>query len=185
MKKHYLLFLLLPFFGQSQEINYQDLKTNIDKVKLYLTAGQMTHEQDVKLTKGRNKLIFSGISAYADPQSIQFKGENDYKLVSVSTEMDFLAAEEFNPRISVFKDSLESLNDEQQSVSDNLDAYFAEQAVLNTNRDLGGKSESLTVAQIREAADFYRERTLKVNQAITKLKKRRRKLKVQIAADSS
>jgi uncharacterized protein (TIGR02231 family) len=180
MKKHYLLFLLLPFFGQSQEINYQDLKTNIDKVKLYLTAGQMTHEQDVKLTKGRNKLIFSGISAYADPQSIQFKGENDYKLVSVSTEMDFLAAEEFNPRISVFKDSLESLNDEQQSVSDNLDAYFAEQAVLNTNRDLGGKSESLTVAQIREAADFYRERTLKVNQAITKLKKRRRKLKVQI-----
>ena len=180
MKKHYLLFLLLPFFGQSQEINYQDLKTNIDKVKLYLTAGQMTHEQDVKLTKGRNKMIFSGISAYADPQSIQFKGENDYKLVSVSTEMDFLAAEEFNPRISVFKDSLESLNDEQQSVSDNLDAYFAEQAVLNTNRDLGGKSESLTVAQIREAADFYRERTLKVNQAITKLKKRRRKLKVQI-----
>jgi len=180
MKKRYLLFILLPFFGQSQEINDQDLKTNIDKVKLYLTAGQMTHEQDLKLSKGRNRLIFSGISAYADPQSIQFKGEKDYKLVSVSTEMDFLAAEEFNPRISVLKDSLESLNDEQQSVSDNLDAYFAEQAVLNTNRDLGGNNESLTVTQIREAADFYRARTLEVNRAITKLKKKRRKLKAHI-----
>ena len=180
MKKISFLFLLLPFFGLSQQINSQVVKSTIDEVKLYLTAGQMTHEQEVKLTKGRNKLIFSGISAYADPQSIQFKGEGTYKLVSVSTEMDFMAAEEFNPRISVLKDSLESLKDEEQNVNDILDSYFAEQAVLNTNRDLGGKEQSLTVAQIREAADFYRKRTLEVNQAITKLKKKRRKLKEQI-----
>ena len=180
MKKISFLFLLLPFVGLSQQINNQVIKTNIDKVKLYLTAGQMTHQQDLKLTEGRNKLIFSGISAYADPQSIQFKGEGAYKLVSVSTEMDFLAAEEFNPRISVLKDSLESLKDEEQNVNDILDSYFAEQAVLNTNRDLGGKDQNLTVAQIREAADFYRQRTLKVNQAITKLKKKRQELKGQI-----
>ena len=180
MKRLHILLFLLPFYGLSQDINDQVVKTNIDEVKLYLTAGQMTHKQDIQITKGRNKLIFSGISAYADPQSIQFKGESAYTLVSVSTEMDFLAAEEFNPRISVLKDSLEELKDEQQNVNDILDSYYAEQAVLNTNRDLGGKNENLTVTQIREAADFYRKRTLEINREITKLKKQRRKLSAQI-----
>ncbi len=179
MKQLHFLFLLLPFMGQSQ-IASQVLKTNIDEVKLYLTAGQMTHHQDVKLSRGRNKLIFSGISAYADPQSIQFTGSQDYSLVALSTEMDFLAAEEFNPRISDLKDSLETLRDEHQNVNDILDSYLAEQAVLNTNRDLGGNNQNLTVAQIKEAADFYRKRTLEINQEITKLKKKRHRLDLQI-----
>src|SRR5690606_11191306 len=78
--------------------------------------------------------------------------------------------------ISVLKDSLESLSDAYQNNQDILDSYFAEQAVLNTNRDLGGNSQNLTVAQIKEAGEFYRKRTLEINQAITKLKKEKRKL---------
>lgn len=164
---------LLPLWGSAQNTNEQVVKSNIDEVKLYLTAGQMTHKQEVKLTKGRNRLIFSGISAFADPQSIQFSGSTGYKLVSISTEMDFMAAEEFNPRISELKDSLEALQEERQYVVDVLDSYLAEQAVLNTNRDLGGNSQNLTVTQIKEAADFYRKRTLEINVEISKLKKKR------------
>lgn len=171
---------LLPLWGNAQSTNEQVIKSNIDEVKLYLTAGQMTHKQEVKLTKGRNRLIFSGISAFADPQSIQFSGSAAYKLVSITTEMDFMAAEEFNPRISVLKDSLEALQEERQYVVDVLDSYLAEQAVLNTNRDLGGNSQNLTVIQIKEAADFYRKRTLEINIEITKLKKKRTMLDAHI-----
>jgi uncharacterized protein (TIGR02231 family) len=176
MKKIKLLLLLFPLGVYAQSISEQVVSSNIDEVKLYLTAGQMTHNQSVDLKSGRNKLIFSGISAYADPQSIQFVCNGDYRLVSVSTEMDFLAAEQFNPRISVLKDSLEVLKDEEQNIMDVLDSYLAEQAVLNTNRDLGGNNENLTVASIREAAEFYRKRTLEINREITKLKKQKRKI---------
>ena len=91
MKKIQILLLLLPFFGMTQKVNEQKVSSTIDEVKLYLTAGQMTHNQEIKFLKGRNKLVFSGISAFADPQSIQFAASGDYRLVSVSTEMDFLA----------------------------------------------------------------------------------------------
>lgn len=180
--KHMKIFLLLllPLTGFSQSVVEQVIKSEIDEVKLYLTAGQMTHHQSVKLTRGRNKLIFSGISALADPQSIQFTGSQLYDLISLSTEMDFLAAEEFNPRIAVLKDSLESLQDARQEVSDILDSYMAEQAVLNTNRDLGGNSQNLTVTQIREAAEYYRKRTLEINREITSLKKTKQRLDMQI-----
>ena len=111
MKTIQLLFMLVPLLGWGQQIQEQVIKSNIDEVKLYLTAGQMIHKQKVHMQKGRNKLIFSGVSAYADPSSIQFNAEGEYRLVSVSTEMDFLAAEEFNPRISELKDTLENLKD--------------------------------------------------------------------------
>lgn len=180
MKLFSILFVALPLWVASQNPNSQIIKSSIDEVKLYLTAGQMTHNQTLTLKKGRNKLIYTGISALADPHSIQFFSESTYHLVALSTEMDFLAAEEFNPRISELKDTLENLKDERQSVVDLLDAYHAEQAVLNTNRDLGGKNASLTVAQIKEAADFYRKRTHEVNIEITKLKKMKIRLDAKI-----
>lgn len=176
MKQIWIAFVLISIVGYAQKIEKQVIKTAADEVKLFLTAGEMGHHEKITLKKGRNKLIFTGISAYADPQSIQFLGEGNYRLVSVSTEMDFLAAEQFNPEISVLKDSLESLTDAHQNNQDVLDSYFAEQAVLNTNKDLGGNSQNLTVAQIKEAGEFYRKRTLEINQAITKLKKEKRKL---------
>ena len=104
MKKLLFFFVLFPLLGNAQGVKTQIVKSNIDEVKLYLTAGEMRHNQNIKLEKGRNKLIFSGISAYTDPQSIQFIADGSYNIVSVSTEMDFMAAESFNTRISVLKD---------------------------------------------------------------------------------
>ncbi|NRA13763.1 MAG: DUF4139 domain-containing protein [Crocinitomicaceae bacterium] len=175
MKKLLLLFVFLPLFGSAQNINVQNIKANIDEVKLYLTAGEIKHQQEIKLTKGRNKLIFSGISAYADPESIQFRSDGSYSIVSVSTEMDFLAAESFNPRISVLKDSMEIMKDAYQENLDIIDSYNAEKDVMRVNRDLGGQSANLTVTQIKEAADYYRKRTLEINRKLSKLKKEQRR----------
>lgn len=174
MKNFLLLLIFSPLFSFGQTVHSQDIASNIDEVKLYLTAGQMNHKQSVKLVKGRNKLKFSGVSAYADPKSIQFKGAGDYRLVSVSTEMDFLAAEQFNPRISVLKDSLEILQDNLQFTKDQMDAYQSEKGLMNTNRDLGGKAQNLSVEDIKKAGTYFRERTLEINQELSKLRKKER-----------
>lgn len=179
MKGLVLILLALPFCGMGQRMNEQVITSEIKEIKLYLTAGQMIHKENIKLIKGRNKLIFSGISTYADPQSIQFSADGDYRLVSVSTEMDFLAAERFNPRIKELKDSLESLKDRNQANQDLLDSYQVEKAVLNTNRDLGN-NQSLTVAQIKEAADFYQKKTLEINKQISIINKEQKKLDLMI-----
>lgn len=181
MKKLLIAILLIfPWILNAQQPHSQIFKSEIKRVKLFLTSGEMHHEQSVKLVKGRNKLIFSGISAFADPQSIQFSGEGKYRLVSVSTEMDFLAAEQFNPRIALLQDSLEELKDNHQANEDMLNAYLSELELLNANKKLGGQNQNLTVAVIKEAADFYRTRTLEINKQTSKLKKDQSRLSVMI-----
>ena len=181
MKKHFLnlLIVLFPLATFAQNIHEQVLKTEIKRVKLFLTAGEMTHETQVKLTKGRNKLIFSGISAFADPRTIQFTGSGSFRMVSISTEMDFLAAEQWNPRIKVLADSLEQLKDRHQLNVDLLSSYQAELGILNTNKDLKGQN-TLTIEQIKAAGEYYRTRTFEINKTITKIKKEQDVLSAKI-----
>lgn len=181
MKKWLLGALFLPLALAAQKSTDQVIKSDVKKVKLFLTAGEMTHETPVKLVKGRNKLIFSGISAFADPRSIQFNGSGTFRIVSVSTEIDFLAAEAFNPRIKTLKDSLESLKDRHQENVDMIGAYNAELGVMNTNKDLGGNTQNLTVAQLKEAGEYFRTRTLEINRQLTKINKEQRMLDEMIA----
>lgn len=170
-----VLLLAIPLSLFSQQVHEQIIKSEIKKVKLFLTSGEILQEQSIKLNKGRNKVIFSGISTFADPQSIQFNSDGEFKLVSISTEMDFLAAEQLNPRISSMKDSLENLNEQLKTNENNRKSYDAELSVLNTNRDLKGDNQNLTVAQIKEAAEYYRVRTFEINQKLTQLIKEQRK----------
>jgi len=175
-----ILFLLLSFATTAQKAKEQIIKSEIKKVKLYITSGEMTHESNIKLEKGRNKLIFSGISAFADPNSIQFTGDNNFRLVSISTEIDFLAAESYNPRISILKDSLESMKDALQLNIDTESSYNAELGVLNTNKDLKGANNSITIDQIKAAGEYYRTRTLEINKIVSKLKKEQALLRAKI-----
>ncbi len=180
MKPITILFLLFSFAVNAQKAKEQIIKSEIKKVKLYITSGEMTHEASIKLEKGRNKLIFSGISAFADPNSIQFTGDNNFRLVSISTEIDFLAAESYNPRISILKDSLESMKDALQLNIDTESSYNAELGVLNTNRDLKGANTTLTIDQIKAAGEYYRTRTLEINKIVSKLKKEQSLLRTKI-----
>lgn len=134
-----LLILITAFIATvNYAQNEQFLKSEIKRVKLYLTSGELAHDQEIKLQKGRNKLVFTGISAFADQRSIQFTSDGSARIVSLSTEMDFAAAESFNPKIRDLKDTLDKLKDRLQNTYDNISAYNAEQAVLNTNRDIKG-----------------------------------------------
>ncbi len=180
MKNLITLFFILPFALLSQQIHEQVIKSEIKKVKLFLTSGEILQEQSIKLNKGRNKVIFSGISTFADPQSIQFNSDGEFKLVSISTEMDFLAAEQLNPRISAMKDSLENLNEQLKTNENSRKSYDAELSILNTNKDLKGDNQNLTVIQIKEAAEYYRVRTFEINQKLTQLYKEQRKISSRI-----
>lgn len=184
MKYHLLLTALcaFPLLLSAQKANEQIIKSEVNKVRLFPTSGELEHTVQVKLTKGRNKLIFSGISAYADPSSIQLTGAGKYRIVSTSTEIDFLAAEQFNPRIGILKDSLENMKDRYQANKDLINAYNAELGLLNSNRDLGGEQQNITVAQLREAADFFRSRTLEVNKLLSRVNKEQRELDNRIDA---
>ncbi|MDD2981757.1 MAG: DUF4139 domain-containing protein [Crocinitomicaceae bacterium] len=180
MKKFLFTLLLIPFFGTTQKTNTIRLDIPISKVKLFPSSGEMVHQKDIKLTSGRNLLIFSELSAQVDPQSIQFSADQEYRLISVTTELDFKSAEMRNERIVKLKDSLNKLNDDSQLNKDELAAYQTQMNLLSANQNIKGDNATLTVAQLREAMDFYRQKTLEISRNVSRLNKERTELNMRL-----
>ena len=71
LKKMTLAALFLGLmYAHSQEVNTQKVDSEIKKVTVFITGGEEQRTATVNVKKGRNKLVFTGISTVAD-QRIQ------------------------------------------------------------------------------------------------------------------
>ncbi len=158
------LFVSIIFGGKPNEIK---VKSKISNITLFLTGGEASRLANVNLKKGRNKIVYTGISSVIDRKSIQFNADKAYELVSVSTEMDFLAPIVENNKLKTVKDTLQYLEQELKRLKDERSAYQTEQQLLDYNKNIKGTESSLTVEELKAMADFYLKRSMSINKKIT------------------
>lgn len=169
MKTIFTLLFSIPLslivYGQS--VAKHTVSTKVNAVTVYLSGAEVERKVDYTLNKGLNELRFSEISSQADSRSIQFELDQKMDLLSITMERDFLNLSKANEKIKVIQDSLELLSEKKQGIDDELNALEAEKQVLLKNQKIGGDNVSLTVEQIKSAADFYRKRTAEINKSVS------------------
>ncbi len=169
MKRNFLLisFLILSVLGYSQSAYEQKIRSDIKSVTVFLTGGEVIRETKVKLRKGRNKLIYAGISTVIDSKSIQFSTEEGVDLVSVSTEMDYLTFDKGLPEIDVLKDELKTHNSNKVGLNNERDAYHSELQLLKANSVIKGTQQNLSADELKSMAEYYRTRIMELNKIIS------------------
>ncbi|MCT4583174.1 MAG: DUF4139 domain-containing protein [Flavobacteriales bacterium] len=182
-----LPILIFSNFYFGAELNEVKVSSKINNMTLFLTGGEATRTADVTLKKGRNKIIYTGISAVIDQKSIQFNANQPYELVSVNTAMDYLAPLVENTRITTLKDSLNLLEQQLRTLMDEKNAYTSEKQLLEQNKNIKGAQTNLSVEQLESMANFYRKRMTEINkktswyaQEIIKINKQIPNYKLQI-----
>jgi uncharacterized protein (TIGR02231 family) len=182
MKKRIFLAVQLLFVLNlsAQQIKDVKVSTVVEKMTVFLTGGEVTRSSNVKLTQGRNRIIFSGISTVIDQKSIQFTANKNYSLVSISTEMDYITVQKTNPKIKKINDSLEIIYDLQEDLKNEKSAYQSEKKVLDQNIVIKGSQKNLSVEELRSMAEYYRKRMMAINKTITTYNKKVNKNNEQI-----
>lgn len=169
MKKIVTLCLCLAFgLANAQVVHEQKIPSEIEKVTVFLTGGEVLRTAKVDIKKGRNKLIFTRISTVADHKSAQFNSSSKYNLVSVSSEVDYLTFIENNPRIKTIQDSLKIINAEIVDLNNEKAAYNEEKQLLLTNRNIKGNQANLSVEELKAMAEYFRTRIMAINKTLTK-----------------
>ena len=159
--------ILNSIFGFSQINQIQKVSAPIKDVTVFLTGGEITRVSEIKLVKGRNKLVFTGISTVIDQKSIQFIANESVNLVSVSTEVDYLSFTEDNPRIKKLNDSLKMYKSNRTNFNDEKQGYTAEMQLLRANISIKGAQNNLSAEELRTMAEFYRKRMIQLNKTVT------------------
>src|SRR5436190_24379002 len=111
-----LLLLAINFVAKSQQENIIRIDSKINEVTVYLTGAEVRHSANVHLKTGMNRLIFSGLSRYMEPNSVRVSMEGDIEISSVSTETNFLNLEKPDQRIVHLNDTIVIMEDAITSI---------------------------------------------------------------------
>lgn len=171
MKKLFLwsISLCLALTAQAQ-LKETEVKSPITAVKLHINGATVEHSTGLSLSAGRNIFVFPELSSKLYPQTIQFNLDNPgIKVVSVTSKTNFLRRILEDPRVIAMRDSVDALRDKMQFLDDEAAAYKQEQELLRVNIAVKGSDKTLSVAELKSTADFYRSRHLEINKALTQI----------------
>jgi hypothetical protein len=133
MNKILIMLLLINITtvltAQVVQIPQQKIDSKIENVTVFVNGGQVARSATASIPKGKSEVIFKGLTPNLDGKSLLVKGEGDFSIVSVKSQLNFL---EETKR----KDTIVVLETEKEKLATRLLRINAELVVLERQEDL-------------------------------------------------
>ncbi|HEX2901262.1 MAG TPA: DUF4139 domain-containing protein [Bacteroidia bacterium] len=162
-----LLCSWMPAIGQALQT---EVLAPITEVKLHLDGAEVVSRTSLVLQPGRNHFLLPDLSSKIYPQTIQVAcSEEIVKIVSVTCKTNFLRKSKEDRRILSIRDSVELVKVKIDALMDEKGAYEEEREMLRQNRAFKGDDKTLTVAELKGTADFFRSRMEEIHKGISRV----------------
>jgi len=181
--------MVQPLFSQIKE---QNVKTDIDAVRVYLQGAEIIRTKNLNLAKGKHRLIFTSLSPLVDARSIQVNASENTSILSITSKTNFQNPRKATGKAKVMRDSIKLLTDQRQDLYDLQRAYQKEEEILQKNQDLKGNQKGLTTEELIKVTNFYRERYREIfkektviNREVAKINERMSRINGQLSQINS
>lgn len=186
----FLFTLVLPFSGKAQDSI--ELSAHLQKATVFFSGAELTRKAATDLEKGRNVIVFKGLSPHIEAKSVQIQGGEGLRIRSVEKDMRTRRAEgDLAKRISSKKDSLDDTEFKLSLRKSMRRVYQEEKNMILENKNIKGEQTGTDIEDLMELAVYYRKRLKDIeyklievkndiealNEERNKLQKRIRKLK--------
>ncbi|NCT73589.1 MAG: DUF4139 domain-containing protein [Chitinophagaceae bacterium] len=138
--------------------NTVNIPSRINKVTVFQKGAQIERLTSQTLQPGKYTLVFNGLSSQLEDQSIQLKAEGKITVLSVTRQQNFIKQQQVNDQI---KEQEQQQQDwiEKIAAEDNLKTVLdQEEQLLLKNQQIKGEQATLKATELKEAADFQRNR---------------------------
>lgn len=158
----------------------KNIDSKIEKVTVFLEGAQVQRNAKINLPAGKSELVFTGISPAIDKQSIQVKADNTVTILSVIHQQNHLKEQQKQEEIKELE-TLQEAQREKIALQRNIfNVYKQEEAMLVKNQQVGGANTGLKAADLKDAADFQRNRLTEVYQKQMEINKAIGKLETEL-----
>ena len=159
MKKLILLIALVQTLGLSaQEMNEQEISSEVSKVSVFFENAQLIRQKKVTVKPGLTILKFVDLSPYIQAKSVQAKVNGNVTVQMVNHQLNYLDNLEKSAELMKLEASYQSLENEISIEQAHISVIDEEIIFLMENRNIGGKNQELSVANLKEASQFYSAR---------------------------
>jgi hypothetical protein len=157
------------------------VETKIDKTTIFLKGAQIDRSGKTLIPIGNSELVFKNISPYINKESIQIKGEGNFTILSVVHKLNYLEEQNKQSDLSKLQAEREILQDKINTENDLLSIYNNEEILLEKNQAIVSSATGLKTIDLKEAADFHRQRLTEIKIKKTEINKRVKKLNEDFA----
>ena len=97
----FVLFLSSTLFAQKEK--EVPLPSDLKKVTVFFLGAQVEHQANTQLKKGKQEVVFTKLTDFLDPNTVQVKANGDLTILSVRTRKNF-------EDIRISNDKMDALN---------------------------------------------------------------------------
>jgi TonB-dependent SusC/RagA subfamily outer membrane receptor len=148
--------------GDDKKIVSATLKSAI----VYRSGAELTHTAKVSVAQGNNELVIDGVSNKLDINSLQIGSNGNLTILSVVTYVDYLKPAVKSATVKRLEDSAEVLNNEIDRIQTILKTNQELLELLKSNKSIGGSQTGLSVTELTKMVEYYKSKTLELNQEI-------------------
>ncbi|MBL7748919.1 MAG: mucoidy inhibitor MuiA family protein, partial [Chitinophagaceae bacterium] len=179
--RQFLLFAGVILCLHTTAQTKKNVESKIDKVTVFLEGAQVQRSAKTTLSPGKHELIFTNISPSIDKQSIQVKAEDNVTVLSVIHQQNYLKEQQKQQEIKDLE-VLKEVQTEKIALQKNiLGVYKQEENLLVKNQQIGGANNGLKAADLKDAADFQRNRLTEVYQKQMETDRAIKKMEIELA----
>jgi len=155
------------------------------EVLVYLQNARINAVAEVDIVPGTYNIVFEEVSQYLLENSVQVKGYADFTILSVVTKKNYIGETKKDPKLKAVEDSIDTYNLKLDLLRDQISSLDEELAMVKSNRSIGGANSGVSTTELEKAADFFRRRTLDINNMQTQNSIKEKELVMKIAGLNS
>jgi hypothetical protein len=193
MKKYLIcsvLFISSALFAQKEK--EVPLTSELKKVTVFFLGAQVEHQANTKLNKGKQEVVFTKLTDFLDPNTVQVKANGDLTILSVRTRKNFEDIRISNDKIEALNGQRLTLEKKEIALRDEFEILELDKELLMRNRDLKGQDKGISMIELKEAYAFMHQKMNEITiresaiyDELEKLTKEMNKLEQEIISQRS
>ena len=193
MKNYLISFVLLissALFAQKEK--EVPLSSDLKKVTVFFLGAQVEHQANTQLKKGKQEVVFTKLTDFLDPNTVQVKANGDLTILSVRTRKNFEDIRISNDKIEALNAQRLTLEKKEIALRDEHEILELDKELLMRNRDLKGQDKGISMIELKEAYAFMHQKMNEITvresaiyDELEKLTKEMNKLEQEILSQRS
>ena len=150
-----LLLFCLTLIVNAQEGKESPFKSQIKSVTVFLSGAQVFESAIGNFPAGESVVVIKGLSPYLDEKSIQVKGRGNFVIQAVNRRLDYLSEKSSEEEVKKLEEQVDAIERNQSLELGRLEILGEKSSLLNANKNLGGRQSTTSIANLKQALDFY------------------------------
>jgi hypothetical protein len=154
-----LMIIAIVGFAQSSE---RKITSTVKEVTVFLQGAQVTRTAAVELKPGPTTLILNGTSPRIQENSIQVESNQGVKILGASFRVNYLRDLRQSDEGEGIQKEINRLSGVLHDEKTALKIFDEEEAMLKSNKVIGGSMKGVDINELKVAVDYFRQRMMDI-----------------------